>query len=99
MKFNSFLTSTFLALIAVLGFATRSAHAMTISPPDFNITVNPGDVIRDVLHVYNEDPFPVTLKPSLLNFTFSPGDETGTSSPIGSRSKTMRRSRSAAESG
>ncbi|MFA5854256.1 MAG: hypothetical protein WC866_04180 [Patescibacteria group bacterium] len=76
MKINSLLASTFLALIAVFGFATRSAHAMTISPPDFNLTVNPGDVIRDVLHVYNEDPYPVSLKPSLQNFTFRSDDET-----------------------
>lgn len=65
-----------MASLAIFGFGVRTASAMTISPPDFNLTVSPGDVIRDVLHVYNEDPYPVTLKPSLLNFTFSPDDET-----------------------
>lgn len=75
MQSKTILTSALLALIAVFGLATRSAEAMTISPPDFNLTVNPGDVIEDVLHVYNEDPYAITLKPSLLNFTFRPGDE------------------------
>jgi hypothetical protein len=75
MKNTIVSASLFLTLLVILGFAPRSAHAMTISPPDFNITASPGDSIRDVLHVYNEDPYPVTLKPSLLNFTFSPNDE------------------------
>lgn len=75
MKYKLVLGSIFLALFALFGFAPRTAHAMTISPPDFNLTASPGDVIRDVLHVYNEDPYPVTLKPGLLNFTFSPEDE------------------------
>ncbi|WKZ28700.1 MAG: hypothetical protein QY323_04145 [Patescibacteria group bacterium] len=76
---KTLLTALF-ATIAVFGVAARSARAMTISPPDFNLTASPGDVIEDVLHVYNEDPYAITLKPSLLNFTFRPGDET-TGSP------------------
>ncbi len=76
MKATAYIASAFLASLAVLGFSPRFASAMTISPPDFNLSTSPGDVIRDVLHVYNEDPYPVTLKPTLLNFTFHSGDET-----------------------
>lgn len=63
-------------VIASLGLGARATHAMTISPPNFDFTVNPGDEIRDVLRVYNEDPFSLELKPSLYNFTFKQGDET-----------------------
>ncbi len=76
MQKKKIILTTLLALLAVFGAAAHSARAMTISPPDFNLTVNPGDVIKDVLHLYNEDPYAITLRPKLLNFTFRPGDET-----------------------
>lgn len=49
---------------------------MTIMPPSFDFTVNSGDEIKDVLRVYNEDPYAVTLQPKLYNFSFTAGDET-----------------------
>lgn len=64
------------ALWAVFGFGGRAAHAMTISPPTFDFTVNPGDVIRDVLRIYNEDPYAIELQPKLFNFSAREGDET-----------------------
>lgn len=66
-----------LLILAFFGPASGFVHAMTISPPEFNLTVNPGDVIKDVLHVYNEDPYPATLRATILNLTFRPGDEFG----------------------
>lgn len=52
------------------------AEAMTLSPPMFDFTVNPGDVIKDVIRIYNEDPFPLVLSPREFNFTAKQGDET-----------------------
>lgn len=75
MKASRNLIITAFAL-AIFCFGARATHAMTISPPNFDFTVNPGDEIRDVLRVHNEDPFAIELKPSLFNFTFKAGDET-----------------------
>lgn len=63
-------------LFAAFGLAAKTARAMTIEPPSFNLTVNPGDEIKDVLHITNENSYPVTLQPKLLNFMAAPGDET-----------------------
>ena len=56
-----------------------SAHAMTISPPNYDYTsVNRGDVIMDVIKVYNDNKdASITLYPFLQNFTFKAGDEEG----------------------
>ena len=75
MPVKKLLTVALLAFSAVFGVAIRDGRATTISPVDFNFIVSPGDVIHDVLHVYNEDPHPVTLKPQVFNFTFRPDDE------------------------
>ena len=76
MKYSKFILSTTIALFVVFGFVAKSALAMTIEPPDFNLTVNPGDTIKDVLHISNENSYPVTLEPKTLNFMAQPGDET-----------------------
>lgn len=68
-------TLGFAALALAFFLAPKPTHAMTISPPVSDFTVNPGDVIQDVIHVYNEDPFPLTLRPTIYNFTFKEGDE------------------------
>jgi hypothetical protein len=67
---------TVIAALAAFGFLARPAEAMTLFPPSFDFTVNPGDTIKDVLRVFNEDPFPITLQPQPYNFTFVAGDET-----------------------
>jgi hypothetical protein len=74
MPTKRLLVAAFVAASLALG--ARATHAMTISPPNFDFTVNPGDEIRDVLRVYNEDPFALELQPRLFNFTFKAGDET-----------------------
>lgn len=74
MRISHAIITVTLTTLSILG-SVRSAQAMTILPPDYNLTVNPGDTIKDVLHVFNEDPFPVTLQPKLWNFTSTLGDE------------------------
>ncbi len=76
MKSSKFLISALLALSVLLGLTAKSALAMTIEPPDFNLIVNPGDMIKDVLHISNENSYPITLEPTTLNFMAEPGDET-----------------------
>lgn len=52
------------------------AQALTISPPIYDYTLNPGDSIRDVVKLYNESEAPITVYPQVYNFTFTEGDET-----------------------
>jgi len=58
----------------------RASHAMTISPPTLDFTLNPGDVIADVIQVYNEEGVPFKIAPVSMNFYVKEGDET-TGSP------------------
>lgn len=71
--------STALALTSVL-VPFVAAQAVTISPPFFEYSLNPGDVVLDVLKIFNEDDAPITLYPVVMNFTHTEGDEGGTPS-------------------
>jgi hypothetical protein len=55
--------------------APRPASAITLSPPQMDFTVNPGDVVADVLRLYNETGHPVKLRLEAWNFTQKEGDE------------------------
>lgn len=65
-------------MVAVL-LAPAGAHAMTVSPPIYDYTsVNPGDVIMDVIKIYNDSPTQaVTFYPYVANFTFSADEDAG----------------------
>ncbi len=68
-----------LAAIFVLAgyFAGFSeVKAVTISPPFFDYSLNPGDTVSDVIKVYNETTLPITVYPIAINFT-SGDDEAG----------------------
>ncbi|HTM68740.1 MAG TPA: DUF916 domain-containing protein [Candidatus Binatia bacterium] len=69
-----------LAMAAALLLPSAFAQAVTISPPYFDYSLNPGDTVLDVVKVYNEDDRPITLYPMLVNFTYKEGDEAGTPS-------------------
>lgn len=69
---------TLFGLMLALLVLPRGASAITISPPYFDYSLNPGDTVLDVIKVYNEDQFPITLYPIVQNFTFKEGDEQGT---------------------
>ncbi len=58
------------------GILPAAASAFTYSPPTFDKTAAPGDVVRDVLQLRNEAPDPVTITASVLNFAGKAGDET-----------------------
>jgi hypothetical protein len=66
-------------LMLATALVPAGADAMTISPPNYDYTeVNKGDVIMDVIKVYNDNPnATVTLYPFVANFTFKKGDEEG----------------------
>jgi hypothetical protein len=72
------LAGLFGLMTAVL-LAPVGAHAMTISPPNYDYTsVNRGDVIMDVIKISNEGKdVSMTLYPYVANFTFKQGDEEG----------------------
>jgi len=53
----------------------RASHAMTVSPPVLDFTLNPGDTVSDVIQVYNEEEAPFTFTPYLANFYADPKDE------------------------
>ncbi len=64
-----------LLLAFALAVPTKHASAITISPPVYDYTLNPGDTIRDVVKLYNESSDTATLYPETYNFTFKAGDE------------------------
>jgi len=64
-----------LALAAVLMFLPKASHAMTISPPTLDFTLNPGDVVSDVVQIYNEEGIAFKIQPNALNFYTKEGDE------------------------
>ncbi len=72
----------FSALIMVLllwgVLPVHQIKALTISPPTFDFSVDPGATELGVIKIYNEEKFEVTYYPILFNFTFS--DESGTPS-------------------
>jgi len=69
--------ATFAIIAAALGaMLPMAASALTFSPPTFDFSANPGDVIDDAIRVYNEGFDPLTLRVQAVNFTAKPGDET-----------------------
>src|SRR5690348_7661946 len=71
----------FLAIAAsVLGLAALllpgAASALSFSPPTFDFSANPGDVISDAVRLHNEGGAPITLRVEAVNFAATPGDET-----------------------
>ncbi len=57
-------------------FFPHVGHAMTISPPVLDFTLNPGDTVSDVVQVYNEEEVPFKITPEVVNFYGKSGDET-----------------------
>jgi hypothetical protein len=73
--------STLAAVAMAFAFAlvpAGNASALTISPPYFDYTLNPGDTMLDTIKLYNENTTTMTFYPTLRNFTYKSGDETGT---------------------
>ena len=68
----------FAALALALLLSPKASQAMTISPPTLDFTLNPGDVIADVVQVFNEEGIPFKVTPVPVNF-FAPegGDSDG----------------------
>lgn len=54
----------------------KASEAMTISPPMLDLTLNPGDVIADVVQIYNEEGKSFNVTPVPVNFYVADGDET-----------------------
>jgi hypothetical protein len=52
----------------VLLLPTGGAEALTISPPTFDFSLNPGDVVLDVIKIFNEGTEAITFFPILQNF-------------------------------
>src|SRR5687768_6568157 len=77
-KFITRIFGTTALTLAALLMPFMSAKAVTISPPYFDYSLNPGDTVLDVLKVFNESENPITLYPVLQNFTYKEGDEVGT---------------------
>ncbi len=65
----------FAAFVFALLFAPKMTQAMTISPPSLDFTLNPGDIIADVVQVYNEEGAPFKIQPTAVNFYVREGDE------------------------
>lgn len=74
-----------LRVLAAAAFALllvpRASHAMTISPPVLDFTLNPGDTVSDVVQVYNDEELPFKITPQVVNFYQKEGDETS-GSPV-----------------
>ena len=75
MKRNRILLACLTLALGVFALG-HSALALTVSPPVYDYTLNPGDTIRDVIKLYNESSGPITIYPEIYNFTFTEGDET-----------------------
>lgn len=58
------------ALVA-FGLLPFGAKALTISPPLIDHQLDPGNTVLEVIKIYNEDEFPITVYPLLRNFTAS----------------------------
>lgn len=56
-----------MALVLVL-LPAGGAQALTISPPTFDFSLNPGDTVLDVIKIFNEGPEAITVYPILQNF-------------------------------
>jgi hypothetical protein len=64
-------------LLMTLVFLPKGADALTISPPYFDYSLNPGDTVLDVIKLYNEGSWPETYYPIVMNFGAA-DDEAGT---------------------
>ncbi len=68
------------AIIATIGLAglllPGAVSALSFSPPTFDFSANPGDVISDSVRLHNEGTEPVSLRVEAVNFAAKPGDET-----------------------
>jgi hypothetical protein len=73
---KNLLTLGLAAAALALLLAPRASHAMTISPPVLDVTLNPGDVLSDVVQIYNEEDVPFKVTPHVVNFYQKAGDET-----------------------
>jgi hypothetical protein len=67
---------TFIILAAFCLFGPKAASALTLAPPSFDLSLDPGGapVVRTI-KLMNDAPQPVTVYPDVLNFTFKEGDE------------------------
>jgi len=65
-----------LALFALL-FLPKGADALTVMPPQFDYTLNPGDTVLDVIKLRNETSVPYVFYPIKMNFA-ADDSETGT---------------------
>lgn len=63
------------AFALALFLAPKPSHAMTISPPTLDFTLNPGDVIADVVQIFNEEGTAFKVQPVPVNFYVKEGDE------------------------
>lgn len=63
------LTGLFVVLF-ILGvfLGPLDAKALTISPPSSDYSLNPGDKVSDVIKLYNEAPYEMTVYPIAVNF-------------------------------
>lgn len=75
--FRTILAGSLFAL-AVLFVPAFGASAITISPPFYETTLDPGNTEFGAIKLFNEDTQPITLYPVAQNFTYKEGDEEGT---------------------
>ncbi|MBU1029376.1 DUF916 domain-containing protein [Patescibacteria group bacterium] len=60
---------SFFGLLAMLAFLPRGVDALTISPPYFDYSLNPGDTVLDVIKLFNESETGAeTYYPTVMNF-------------------------------
>lgn len=71
---NKILTTLFGIGLFVVMLMPQGADALTVSPPWFDFRLNPGDAQLDVINLYNEEEFPITIYPILKNFTAAGGE-------------------------
>lgn len=68
---KAFITFAVFGMLAagLVLFSAAPAEALTIAPPTFDYSLNPGDTVLDVVKLFNESPEPLTVYPILKNFT------------------------------
>ncbi|MFC1638692.1 hypothetical protein ACFL26_00270 [Patescibacteria group bacterium] len=54
--------------IAAVLLLPQGADALTVSPPYFDYSLNPGDTVLDVIKIYNESNSTETFYPIIMNF-------------------------------
>ncbi|MFA5854255.1 MAG: hypothetical protein WC866_04175 [Patescibacteria group bacterium] len=57
-------------------FLPGAASALTFSPPTFDVSAKPGQILSQTLKLRNESTLPVTFRASTASFAGKPGDET-----------------------